>query len=416
MRQFRLAQTGEGIKECELVQWFVQEGDEVEEFGRVCEVQSDKATIEISSPYAGVVRKLHHKPGDVVQVGDVLADIHTGGDEEAPAAAASSGAAAAAGGHAPRQAGGAAAPSFAAAGVQYSSSGDEQAWEGKVLTSPAVRHLAKQYGINLSQVPATGPGGRVLKGDVLAYIEGMGGAATAGAAGASGVGGPSAAAAEQAAAAAAPSAAAAGEESMEPVVVQLRGYRKAMVRHMTASAAIPHFHFCEEAAGLALRDWPFLNASLSADQGSVACHRHVNIGVAMATPHGLVVPNIKHVQSKTVLEIAAELVRLQDAAAANHLSQADISGGTFTISNIGTIGGTYATPLVNPPEVAIMAVGRVQRLPRFAEDGFTVVPSSIMSMSLGADHRVVDGAALAGFASTWRQYVESPGRLLLHLR
>jgi 2-oxoisovalerate dehydrogenase E2 component (dihydrolipoyl transacylase) len=251
MRQFRLAQTGEGIKECELVQWFVKEGDEVEEFGRVCEVQSDKATIEISSPYAGVVRRLHHKPGDVVQVGEVLADIHTGEEEEAPAAAA---AGAAAGARAPQPAGGAAAPSFAAAGVQPSySSSDEQLGEGKVLTSPAVRHLARQYGINLRQVPATGPGGRVLKGDVLAYIEGMQGAGTAAA------GRPSAAAAEQAAAsmlaaagaaaaplAAAPpplapaaAAAAAGEESLEPVVVQLRGYRKVGVRQMVAAAGTP---------------------------------------------------------------------------------------------------------------------------------------------------------------------------------
>lgn len=135
-------------------------------------------------------------------------------------------------------------------------------------------------------------------------------------------------------------------------------------------------------------------------------------------------------QTRSIADIARELSRLQEAAAANALRPADVSGGTFTLSNIGTIGGTYATPLVNPPEVAIAAVGRIARVPRFAAglaggaasaaapggSPHAVVPASVMCVSLGADHRVVDGATLAGFARAWRGYVENPGTLLLHLQ
>lgn len=465
MKQFNLAQLGEGIKECELVQWFVAEGDEVDEFGQVCQVQHDKASVDITSPYAGTVKKLHHAPGDIVQVGDVLADILAKGGEplelhSPPLEEAASAAGAAQ--HAPhtgrREA---LRPS-----TSGSIGGDEVA--DRVLTSPAVRAIAREKSIPLEQVKGTGPGGRITKGDVLAYLDALSsaGPGTIGEAAsvptteeATVAGVPPASAhiaqpthphphpsypTPEAAAA----AKAAAELVLAPLVVPLRGYRKAMVKSMTAAGQVPHFHYCDEvqmdalvelrqrlkqdpalngtkltympfflkAAALALREFPNVNASLTPDQAAVLQHRRANLGVAMATPHGLAVPNIKDVQDKTVLELAMELSRLQAAAAANKLGVDDITGGTFSVSNIGAIGGTYATPLVNPPEVAIMAVGSVQRLPRFAADGKTVVPASIINLSLGADHRVVDGATLAGFARCWRHYIESPGMLLLHMR
>lgn len=124
-----------------------------------------------------------------------------------------------------------------------------------------------------------------------------------------------------------------------------------------------------------------------------------------------------HEQQKSIPEIASELNRLQAAAASNQLRPEDIKGGTFTLSNIGTVGGTYATPLVNPPESAIMALGKLQRVPRFeGPSSMTVRATSILNISLGADHRVVDGATLAGFAQAWKRYVEQPGRFLLELR
>ncbi|KDD72047.1 2-oxoacid dehydrogenases acyltransferase [Helicosporidium sp. ATCC 50920] len=174
--------------------------------------------------------------------------------------------------------------------------------------------------------------------------------------------------------------------------------------------------FFIKAASLALESFPLVNSSLAPDGQSVLQHRTINVGVAVATPHGLAVPNIKHVERLSILEIAAEMTRLHEAALRNALKPADVQGGTFTLSNIGTVGGTYATPLVNGSEVAIMALGRVSAQPRFAPGSDAVQRAHLLNVSLGADHRVVDGAMLAGFAQAWRRFVEQPGRMLLQLR
>ncbi|XP_073106561.1 lipoamide acyltransferase component of branched-chain alpha-keto acid dehydrogenase complex, mitochondrial-like [Elaeis guineensis] len=144
----------------------------------------------------------------------------------------------------------------------------------------------------------------------------------------------------------------------------------------------------------------------------VGCH---NVGVAMATPNGLVVPNIKKVQSLSILEITKELSRLQQMASNNKLNSEDITGGTITISNIGAIGGKFGSPLLNLPEVAIIAIGRIQKLPRFDDDE-TVYPASVTNVTIGADHRVVDGATVARFCNEWKLLVEKPELLLLHMR
>ncbi|KAI3424744.1 hypothetical protein D9Q98_008133 [Chlorella vulgaris] len=472
LRQFRLAQTGEGLKEAELIRWCVEEGGQAVAFEPLCELQFDKAAQEISSPYTGTVKRLHHSPGDVVQVGDLLVDIEVCGEDMellSPPAETSQEAAAAATHHsgAAEHAPGTGRRQQLHPGTSGSIGEDEVA--DRVLTSPAVRRIARENRIALEKVVGSGPDGRVTKGDILAYLDALNAA------------GPGTIAEDLAQAVptteeatvsdmplagahiaqAAPhrplqpgcaeSAAAAKAAAalvMAPLVVPLRGYRKAMVKSMTIAGQVPHFHYCDEvqmdalvelrqrlkadhalqgtkltympfflkAAALALREYPAVNSSLSPDQTSLLQHARCNLGVAMATPHGLAVPNIKDVQDKTVLQLAGELRRLQEAAAANRLATADVTGGTFSISNIGAIGGTYATPLVNPPEVAIMAVGSIQRLPRFAADGKTVVPASIINLSLGADHRVVDGATLASFARAWRHYIESPGMLLLHMK
>ncbi|GAB4821346.1 hypothetical protein N2152v2_008392 [Parachlorella kessleri] len=453
----------EGIKECELVQWFVKEGDAVEEFGRICEVQSDKATVEITSPFAGTVRHLHHQPGDVVQVGAVLADIHA---EGAPP------------GEPDEQLATPAADESAPRPPPVTTHGPEDLGAGKVLTSPAVRSLAQEHGIDLKLVTPTGPGARVTKGDVLAFLDSLSSAPTSTVTQevteavpttaeqalrkelpphhahvaqplhpatsqppplAPGAGPPESAAAREAGTAG---------PAPAPTLLPLRGYRKAMVRSMEAAGKVPHFHLCEEvdvgrlvelreevrgdpalggikltympffikAAALALREYPLVNSSLAPDESAIIQHNVVNTGIAVNTPYGLAVPNIKNVQLKSVAVLAQELLQLQRAAADNKLRQEDIRGGTFTISNIGTIGGTYAAPLINPPEVAIMALGKIQRLPRFAPDGASVAGADILSISLGADHRVVDGATLAGFAKAWRHFIECPGSLLLHLQ
>jgi 2-oxoisovalerate dehydrogenase E2 component (dihydrolipoyl transacylase) len=459
-----LAQTGEGIQECELVRWYVQEGDEIEEFGRVCEVQSDKATIEITSPYSGIIKALKHAEGDTVPVGDVLAEIAVEGSSSLAATGAA---------YEQEDVGVADTNNLKASSSLESEStnttiqkanfstksGDalhsNKEETSQLLTSPAVRRLAQELNIDIFRVFGTGPGGRVTKGDVLAYHQ----------AGLEEIPGAEDATGEAA------NAAVKGIDHHQidqtqhhqtqqketqhhqleerPLqVIPLRGYRRAMFKTMTTAASIPHFHYCDEvstnvmidlrsrlqgspalkgvkltympffikAAAMALAENPSINASIASSNDALIQHAHINIGVAVATPLGLVVPNIKHVEHLSIAEIAREVSRLQNSAMHNQLKQEEVSGGTFTISNIGVVGGTYATPLVNSPEVAIMALGKIQRLPRFAADGVSVEAANMLSVSLGADHRVVDGATLAGFGVAWKTLIEDPGRLILELR
>lgn len=421
-------------------------------------MQSDKATVEITSPFAGTVRKLNHTAGSVVQVGDILANIEVVvveedcSDTEVSAAAADP------------------------LSTTNSNNGNENRTTTSpttskhpsttISTSPAIRRLAKDLNIDLLTIQGTGPKGRILKADVEAA--GRGGV---------GFGGGGVSLSQPSSSSSLPLP----QQQLPPIEVPLRGYKKAMFKSMTAVAAIPHFHFCDEihmdalvdlrhrvkgvldcggakltflpffikAAALALPAYPSVNASIkpsnddtttsSSTNITLLHHQTINMGIAMATSHGLVVPNIKNVGNKSIAQITFELGQLQQAAAANALPPDAITGGTFTISNIGSVGGTYATPLVNAPEVAIMAVGKMKKVPRLvlmdgenSSNGIKgggmvlssssspspaiVVAGNVMNVSLGADHRVVDGATLAGFAQSWKKSIEEPGELMLHLR
>jgi 2-oxoisovalerate dehydrogenase E2 component (dihydrolipoyl transacylase) len=182
--------------------------------------------------------------------------------------------------------------------------------------------------------------------------------------------------------------------------------------------------FIVKATSLALSEFPSLNAHSHPDPagpaGSVSevtWKGNHNIGLAMDTPRGLIVPNIKSVQERSLLDIASELGRLQSLAAAGKLGEADLSDGTFTLSNIGAIGGTYASPVLFMPQVAIGALGKIQRVPKFSgPKSDIVVPAQIMTVSWAADHRVVDGATMARFSNAWKGYLESPLQMLAHLR
>ncbi|CAK9138963.1 unnamed protein product [Ilex paraguariensis] len=225
------------------------------------------------------------------------------------------------------------------------------------------------------------------------------------------------------------------------------GFQRAMVKSMTLAAKIPHFHYVEEincdalvglkasfqnansdpdvkhtflpvlikSLSLALSRHPLLNGSFNEELHEVTFKGSHNIGIAMATSYGLVVPNIKKVQSLSILEITKELSRLHQLASANKLTPDDISGGTITLSNIGAIGGKFGSPLVNLPEVAIIAIGRIQKVPHFADEG-NVYPVSVMTVNIGADHRVLDGAAVARFCNEWKLFIEKPELLMLHMR
>ncbi|XP_077240678.1 2-oxoacid dehydrogenases acyltransferase family protein [Tasmannia lanceolata] len=420
-----LAQTGEGIAECELLKWFVQEGDQVEEFQRLCEVQSDKATIEITSRYKGKVNHILYVPGDIVKVGDTLLKILV---EEIQT------------------------PSLTFDSLDDSTFVNSEISETNcqssllnkenvgILSTPHVRNLAKQYGLDINVIRGTGKDGRVLEDDVLKYgtNKGIESSATSH----SSFGKPVLLKEEKT-----PYPEAIDEACYEDKTVLLRGFQRSMVKSMSMAAKVPHFHYLEEincdaltklkaafqndntdqnvkhtylpflikSLSMALSKHPLLNGSFCEESNEVILKGSHNIGVAMATPNGLVVPNIKKAQSLSILEITKEMSRLQQMASNNQLNSEDISGGTITLSNIGAIGGKFGCPLVNLPEVAIIAIGRIQKLPRFADDG-TVYPASIANVAIGADHRVVDGAMVARFCNDWKHFVENPELLLLNMR
>lgn len=240
--------------------------------------------------------------------------------------------------------------------------------------------------------------------------------------------------------------------------VPIRGIQKMMFKSMTASKEIPHLTLGDEvvvdnlvrtrdalkeiaaksdrkltylpffvkALSLALRQFPLLNSSISSDGQNLVIHPNHNIGVAMDSPKGLVVPVLKDVQRKSIMEIAADLAELQVAASGGKLSEPQLSGATFSLSNIGSIAGTYAVPVVVPPQVGIGAIGRFQVLPRYKpgngngksndQRDLTLTPTTIMNVSWSADHRVIDGATVAKFSSAWASYLTDPVKMLGELR
>ncbi|DBB17608.1 TPA: hypothetical protein ACH3X3_002657 [Trebouxia sp. C0006] len=428
----------------------MQQGSRVEEFEKICEVQSDKAAVEITSRYAGLIKKLHHTVGDIVQVGSPLVDI-----EVTEETSTQDGAAVQTETVPPTPSEIDDAP---VASVRQKSPPGY-----KVFASPATKHLAKENSINLAAVTGTGPEGRITREDVLLVLEQQAHSAVSqqpSPASSEVPSAPSTSSQHPSAASvsavsspgtlpdSSPPSQGAAPKSMhsDPTIIPLRGYKRAMVKSMVKAGAIPHFHLCDEldmrammslrhrmkddsvlqgvhltflpvmikALSAALEEFPIVNSSLNDKADALLQHSSHNIGVAMATPSGLVVPNIKDVQHRNVASIAAELVRLQKDAAIGRVNQSDVMGGTVSISNIGTIGGTYATPLVNSPEIAIVALGKVRHLPRFAADG-EVEKAALLNISWGADHRVLDGATLAEFSNKFKQFIEQPDRLLLRL-
>jgi 2-oxoisovalerate dehydrogenase E2 component (dihydrolipoyl transacylase) len=416
---FKLADIGEGILKVDVLQVFVKEGDIVQEFDKLCEVQSDKATVEITSKVSGTIQKLYVTKGASANVGSVIADIRTEADDvhgaahSAPVAQASAPPAAS-------------APSAA------------RPVNRKVLATPATRRIAMENNVDLSQVEPTGKGGRTMKEDVVRYLEGGRVVATT-----------VAPVAQLTVAPPAPPAATAsayGVAAKADRTVAITGIRKAMVKAMTEANKIPSFGASDEieltnlmrirgemkplieardkslklsfmpfflkAASLALLQYPELNAYTNEDCTELLVKGSHNIGFAMDTPMGLVVPNIKNVESKSIFDIAKDLQAMMAKGARGAFSPSDLQGGTFTISNIGSIGATYTKPVIFAPQVAIGAIGRMQKVPRFdANDN--VVKAHIINVSWCADHRVVDGATMVRFNNLFKTYVEQPAMMLM---
>lgn len=433
---FHLSDIGEGIKEVTVKEWFVKPGDKVAQFDQICEVQSDKASVTITSRFDGIVKKLHYEIDEIAQTGDALVDIEV--DDGGSSGESSS-------------------SSSDSDEVQEKDAVDVQehsdpAKSKKALATPAVRRLASEYGLNVTEVQGSGKDGRVLKEDILAFLNNQASEEKL-------LSSKQKHAAQTAASAPViaekrkPTAEtmlhkpavimSSGQDRTEPV----KGITKAMVKSMSEALKIPHFGYKDEidmtrlvslrpelkamaelrgvklsympvivkACSLALTQYPVLNAYFDAGKETITYKADHNIGVAMDTPQGLLVPNIKKVQLMSVFEIAIELNRLQDLGLRGKLGEADLKLGTFSLSNIGSIGGTYAKPVIMPPQVAIGAIGKIQKLPRF--DAYdNVVKAHIMNVSWSADHRIIDGATMARFSNLMKAYIENPASMILDLR
>ncbi|XP_034653034.1 lipoamide acyltransferase component of branched-chain alpha-keto acid dehydrogenase complex, mitochondrial [Drosophila subobscura] len=421
---FNLSDIGEGIREVTVKEWFVKVGDTVEQFDNLCEVQSDKASVTITSRYDGKITKIHHSIDEIALVGRPLLDfdvLDEEGDEDSADSSSSSSDS---------------SSSEAETAKPSAASADSSTGGGRVITpaTPAVRRLAKEHQLNLADVPPTGKNGRVLKGDILEYL----GQVPPG----TNIPHPTIAAKLQSQTAAAAAAVPVPADRVEV----LKGVRKAMLKAMTESLKIPHFAysdeidmsnlvqfraqlqavakesgvpkltfmpFCIKAASIALAKYPIVNSSLDLASESLVYKGAHNISVAIDTPQGLVVPNIKNCQSKNIIEIAKDLNALVERGRTGSLTPSDFADGTFSLSNIGVIGGTYTHPCIMAPQVAIGAMGRTKAVPRF-NDKDEVVKAHIMSVSWSADHRVIDGVTMASFSNVWKQYLEQPALFLLH--
>ncbi|XKL67738.1 hypothetical protein PGB90_003229 [Kerria lacca] len=403
---FKLADIGEGIKEVTVKECFVKLNQKLNQFDDVCEVESDKASVKITSRFDGYVKNINFKEGDVIPVGSTLLYIETEEIKEKDAKIEEE----------------AIVEELSENAVEidktqlsdYTGGNQiqttEQSLTKNILITPAVRRIAKEYQVDLKKVKSTGKNGRITKEDVLVYLN-------------------------------QPS------KVSEPVFANnvglqpITGYRKVMMRTMTESNRIPTLTLSDEinvsnletlrksvkkllqnddvkvtllafvvkAISLALERYPILNSILEYE--TITYLSSHNIGIAVDTEAGLVVPNIKNVQRLSIRLIAKEIQRLQQLAIENKLSLLDTANGTFTISNIGSIAGTVVKPLILPPQVAIVGIGRIRTLPRFNEND-QIEKCSIINVSWAADHRIIDGGTIARFSNLVKRYVENPGLLV----
>ena len=410
--EFRFPDVGEGIAQGEIVRWLVAPGDEVRADQPLVEVETDKAVVEIPAPRAGTILRLPVAAGETIQVGEILAVIGEPDGAEAEADAAPQPEAASVVGRLDAKTL-ELPPEPAAAGPQ-----DGAAADGRILAIPSVRKLARDLGVDLSRVTPSGPRGRIRREDVLQ-------AAPQGAA-------PSQRPAD------------AQQDAHGPIELQLlsalrRTIAKAMVEAATTAVPITTIDevdiselldwrarsnaasdvhltllpFIMKAVVAALKQHPALNASLADDQQHLIVKRYYHLGIATDTPEGLIVPVVKNVDRKSLLTLATELQHLAELANTRRIPLADLRGGTFTISNYGTVGGLFATPMLHLPQVAILGVGRFLQKP-VAYEG-AVALRTMLPLSLTFDHRVLDGAAAQRFLNTVMAYLADPTRLLLTL-
>ena len=421
--KFKLPDIGEGIAEAEIVAWHVKVGDRVEEDQQLADMMTDKATVEMESPVAGTVKSLAGEVGDQIAIGSVLVEIETEGaaasasreevplgdgavdptpaqEDQIPTTATES---------PPSQAGRQEAQPAAASSPPPGSL--PQAGT-RVLASPAVRQRARDLGIDLAQVRATGD--RLRHADLDAYLLYNGGSVSHGGGGA----------------------------ARQDETIKVVGLRRKIAENMQeAKRRIPHFALVEQfdvtdledtrammnrdkgdnpkltilpflitALSKAMAEYPMINATYDDDANVVTRHGAVHMGVATQTDGGLMVPVIRNAQGLSVWQIAREILRLSEAARTGKASREELSGPTFTISSLGPMGGIASTPVIAPPQVATIAVNKLQEVPVIVDGELEA--RKVMNLSLSCDHRVVDGWDAASFLQALKGYIENPLRLL----
>ncbi|HYA92727.1 MAG TPA: dihydrolipoamide acetyltransferase family protein [Thermodesulfobacteriota bacterium] len=424
--EFKFPDIGEGLTEGEIVRWLVKEGDEIKEGQSLVEVETDKALAEIPSPRTGTILKILAKEKEIVKVGQVIVVI--GEKDEAlaappprPSAPAPKPKSVGVVGEleeAPEE-----APTVAPAARMKVEPAKPVLVSEHALAAPSVRALARELGVDINQVQGTGPEGRVLEKDVKQFAEGK---------------------------------AKPAEEVKEVKKVRkydlygyveripLRGVRRSIAKAMVKSKyTAPHvtamddadvselwkirekekkvaegkgikltiLPFIIKAVIAGLIEHPYLNATLDEETEEILLKKYFNIGLATDTPEGLMVPVVKNAKEKSIFELAQESAQLAEKARNRTIDLADLKGGTFTITNYGAVRGTYGTPIINYPEVAILGIGRIQEMP-IAKNGKVVV-RKILPLSLSFDHRVVDGAEAARFLNTLISRIEDPDLILL---
>jgi 2-oxoisovalerate dehydrogenase E2 component (dihydrolipoyl transacylase) len=430
VEDFILPDIGEGIVECELVEWLVNEGDVIEEDQAVADVMTDKALVQIPAMHAGTVTKLYYAKGDIAKVHAPLFSIKR-------ASIASDNAISSAAITIPAQPTVSADVAESSQSAKTKQSSDNvtnnstRVINAKALASPAVRRVARELAVNIHQVAGSGKKGRVYKEDVINFANGE----------------------QETATVKSSISSTTVVSNVENIRVEpIRGIKAVMAKAMMDSVStIPHFTYCEEidmteliklrlalkettvvkemakqdikltmmpffmkAMSLALKEFPLINSQVNENCTELTYFNDHNIGMAVDSKVGLLVPNVKQVQTKSILDLAKDITRLTTAARDGRVPSADLKGGTITISNIGAIGGTVATPIINKPETAIVALGKLQKLPRFNDNG-EVEARSIMQVSWSGDHRVIDGGSIARFCNLWKSFLEQPSDMLIHM-
>jgi pyruvate dehydrogenase E2 component (dihydrolipoamide acetyltransferase) len=434
--QFKLPALGEGIMEGEIVSWPIKEGDMINEDDTLVEVQNDKSVEEIPSPVTGRVVRIVTPVGTVAVIGDVLVEIDAPGQNGPAATAPKAAAASAAASNAP-----------ASSGVVAAANPDKQ-----VLAMPSVRQYAREKGIDITAVAPTGKGGRVLKEDIdnfsgvapvaaKAVTPAVQGQASAQAA----VQAAPVAAAAQATQAAAPAQPFSSNMGEAETRQKMSPTRKAIAKAMVNSKhTAPHVTLFDEvevsklwdhrkkfkdvaaaqgtkltflpyvvkALAATVRDFPILNASIDDAAQEIVLKNYINIGIATDTDNGLYVPNVKNADSKGMFKIADEINNMAAQAHDGKLAAADMRNGSVTISNIGSVGGGFFTPVINYPEVAILGVGTIAQQAIVNAEGELAV-GRVMKLSLSFDHRIVDGATAQKAMNNIKRLLADPELLLM---